>query len=194
MPNHCTNRVTVEGPQEVIDWMKAAVREEKEDGTVEPFSANKVIPMPAVLVGTVKSSKPNPEEQAKNDAALKACGYDNWYDWCCQNWGTKWGHYDFWSEEWDGNVIGFSTAWIPSTPVVAALAQKFPQLKITHDYSDEGYDFAGRTVYEDGEQTAGIFYEYDTPEWEEFMADLHGDGWLEQWEEQKAEMEAEDAA
>jgi hypothetical protein len=43
---------------------------------------------------------------------LKSHGYDNWYDWACddRNWGTKWGCYD---TEVEDDVIRCTTAWGP---------------------------------------------------------------------------------
>ena len=37
---------------------------------------------------------------------------ENWYDWCVQNWGTKWGDFDI---EWNAsdNTFRFVTAWAP---------------------------------------------------------------------------------
>jgi hypothetical protein len=73
---------------------------------------------------------------------LKNYGAKTWYDWCCENWGTKWNAYN--SEiteddvEYGHLVISFQTAWSPPTPVYEALAEKFPNVDIEGYWSDEG--------------------------------------------------------
>ena len=43
--------------------------------------------MPKEIKNTTAPSNLSPEDSKK----LKDLyGFDNWYDWCCENWGTKW--------------------------------------------------------------------------------------------------------
>ena len=52
---------------------------------------NTVVPMPKELQGTVSPSKDDTQEE--KDASknlIEKYGSDNWYDWSCENWGTKW--------------------------------------------------------------------------------------------------------
>jgi hypothetical protein len=85
----------------------------------------KILPMPPELKGTeAPADKPN------------------WYDWCVENWGTKWNSYD-------GNVtedgISFNTAWAPPTPVIVALAKKIGKsLRLIYD--EPGMDFCGELI------------------------------------------------
>lgn len=83
-------------------------------------------------------------------------GAVSWYDWSCKNWGTKWNcnseQYtsDYWME--------FQTAWAPPTPVMLELSRQNPTSLITHYYIDEGYCFAGYSLYLNGQ----IIYEFDS--------------------------------
>lgn len=47
-------------------------------------------------------------------------GYDNWFDWQANNWGTKWGTYEHKVHELGGDcspiLIEFQCAWGPPTP------------------------------------------------------------------------------
>ena len=66
----------------------------------------------------------------------------NWYDWCCENWRTKWNSYD-------GNVtedgIGFNTAWSQPIHVIAALSKQIGKpLRLIYDES--GMDFCGEVL------------------------------------------------
>jgi len=82
---------------------------------------------------------------------------ENWYDWNCENWGTKW---DMNEDEivltGDGTMM-FQTAWSPSLPVTKALSEKFPNAKIYHTYEEGGCGFRGVAIFEDG-----IYTDYET--------------------------------
>lgn len=82
---------------------------------------------------------------------------DNWYNWNINNWGTKWSAGEVWNDraDDDGKVDGhtsynFDTAWSPAEPVVAALAEKFPTLRIAHRYCEAGMGYAGEVLYANG--------------------------------------------
>ena len=56
----------------------------------------------------------------RSDYLIEEYGYDNWYEWCNHNYGTKWGDCDFSYEILDTNdddttniEIRWSTAWSP---------------------------------------------------------------------------------
>ena len=99
---------------------------------------NTVVPMPKELQGTVSPSRDNTQE--KKDASknlIEKYGSNNWYDWSCENWGTKWNGV---SDEPYSYVIGsgdtlftygegiihFRTAWSYPEGFIEALSKKFP--------------------------------------------------------------------
>jgi len=93
----------------------------------------------------------------------------NWYNWNIANWGTKWSASEVWHDRTDddGNVAGqtnygFDTAWSPAEPVVAALAEKFPTLRIIHRYCEGGMGYAGEVVYINGEESRREEYDSGT--------------------------------
>lgn len=95
---------------------------------------------------------------------------DWWYNWNVANWGTKWNCGEVWHDRVDdSNLIGvgktaysFDTAWSPAEPVIAALAEKFPTLSITHRYCEGGMGYAGQVVYLNGVEATRD--EYDSGE------------------------------
>ena len=77
-------------------------------------------------------------------------GSTGWYDWAIENWGTKWNSYDSWKGQENGLL--FSTAWSAPHPVIEALAAKYPNVRITHEWADEDIgNNCGIREYEDGE-------------------------------------------
>lgn len=96
---------------------------------------------------------------APNDFALGKIAYQNllqygastWYQWACNNWGTKWNSYD--SEDYQGgHDIHFSTAWSAPHPVLEKLSEMFPDVFITHKWADEDMgNNCGERDYADGE-------------------------------------------
>lgn len=62
-------------------------------------------------------------------------GATTWYDWCCNNWGTKWNAYEL--EIIDDDTIMFQTAWSSPEPVIEKLAEMYPDAHIEHWWADE---------------------------------------------------------
>lgn len=96
---------------------------------------------PLVLEGTFDFEKivPMPENIFRGNLGQKEremYGADNWYDWSCKNWGTKWNSY---SGEWynEGESIQFDTAWSTPEPIYRALTRKFPNLDFEVKFADE---------------------------------------------------------
>jgi hypothetical protein len=129
--------------------------------------------MPKELEGTTSPSK------LSNEELIKKYGTDNWYDWCNNNWGTKWGDYDITKsdlanlvqysypfkedgekdyvnpiENTDNSYVHFyyDTAWAPgSDQLCDALCLKFPELNFNLYYEEPGMGFAGQVKIKKGE-------------------------------------------
>jgi hypothetical protein len=95
--------------------------------------------------------------QAESDRLIGVYGYDNWYDWCIFNWGTKWNAYDVteWSihDREDGTMsatIYYETAWSPVTALWMKVSKDYPKCEFYHEFADEGGGFLGSEVIFDG--------------------------------------------
>ena len=134
MPNHVYNILEFD---KEIKKIKTFMKSKALD-----FDFNKVIPMPNELIGTKSPCKTNKK--------LIACyGYDNWYDWCIHNWGTKWNAYDIIND--DPGCICFNTAWSSPFPIIKELSKLFPKVKFTLKYADEDLgNNCGTYVFKNG--------------------------------------------
>lgn len=62
-------------------------------------------------------------------------GHSTWYDWCIENWGTKWNTSEV---RWNGNdYVEFDTAWSFPEPIFVKLAETYPEVVISVDFADE---------------------------------------------------------
>ncbi len=87
-------------------------------------------------------------------------GTSSWYEWCVANWGTKWNAYDFEKIEDEKNTIKFSTAWSAPHPVIAKLAELYPDIEIEHEWADEDIGFnCGKYIYRSGGRVEEYFPE-----------------------------------
>lgn len=75
----------------------------------------------------------NLSQQDKEDC--KKNGIPNWYDWNCENWGTKWNSYDLEKLSW--NSYKFETAWSGVPGLILKISEIFPDVKINYTYADE---------------------------------------------------------
>lgn len=125
MPNHTDNRVTIyHDDADMMDYIENILKSEDTE-----------------LCHTLI-----PEE--RDHAGEPAEG---WYEWRCQNWGTKWDIYEVGYDRLDSNAMHFtfSSAWSPPIPVFEHMAAM--GFEVDARYLDEGWDFIGQfTADENG--------------------------------------------
>lgn len=137
MPNWCNNDLTVRGNPEYLKKLSDAAAE----GTLFQF----IKPMPEALRDTVKGSGEEKQE-------VFVDGVNNWYDWCVNNWSTKWDNSEAYSNELvsdDELVLSFDTAWSPPIGVYEALLDKDEVEEVYATYYESGMDFAG--IWDNGD-------------------------------------------
>jgi hypothetical protein len=152
MPNWCNNSVEIyHNDPKMIERVRTAFNGE---GLLQEF-----IPVPQALRDTVSGSMGEDKREAheaQQRANVEKHGYANWYDYCVNEWGTKW---DIGA---DGNpaqdipgglMLGFDSAWAPPCGAYEKLmAMGF---RITAMYYEPGMAFAG--VWDNGDDD---YYEY----------------------------------
>ena len=70
-------------------------------------------------------------KQENNEHCNKVCGYTDWYEWSCHNWGTKWNTRttkEDRSEKPGGLVFHFDTAWGPADEWFYSLVNEFNEI------------------------------------------------------------------
>ena len=147
MPNWCNN--TLELHHEDPSMIERAKKAFAEGRLLDEFC-----PVPASLhivagkVWLADEQKALEEATAEN---IRVHGYGNWYDYCVNEWGTKWdvGGDDYnepTQEEPNKIIMSFDSAWAPPTTAM----DKFEALgfSVRLYYYESGMCFAG--IYEDG--------------------------------------------
>lgn len=88
-------------------------------------------------------------------------GSTDWYDWSCDNWGTKWNSYNNLIDEETPDRIKFNTAWGAPHMILEKLAQMYPHAVIQHWWAEEfmGSGNSGYMLYKNGQILGG----YDKP-------------------------------
>jgi len=153
MPNYCSNVVEIQGPQHILKTL-----------VDHKLDFQKIHPYPPELDITAGREGPDdsPEQKAlvaAEESNLDKYGYKNWYDWCVNNWGTKWnagGDNDAMQVDYDYDEDGdtvialfqFDTAWAPPLGVLEKLMETHPELSIECRYHEPGVGFFG--VWTDG--------------------------------------------
>jgi hypothetical protein len=152
MPNYCNNVVEIQGPQHIL---KTLVEHRLDFMKIHPY------PKELDITAGREGADDSPEQKAlvaAEESNLKKYGYKNWYDWCVNNWGTKWnagGDNDAMQVDYDEDVndqgtalFQFDTAWAPPLGVLDKLMETHPELSIECRYSEPGVGFFG--VWTDG--------------------------------------------
>lgn len=156
MPNHVKNKFEFYGDQKEIDELLLYIK--TNDATYISF--DNIIPIPN-----------NIYQGDFGEKERKMFGKNNWYDWCRENWGTKWNAYNQKSGE---NCIMFDTAWSAPHPIALALSNKFRGIKIIHTWADEDCGCnAGKSNYKNGFCSGGYFENNSNDAYETYIA-LHG--------------------
>ena len=131
MPNWCNNTLYIraeekEDMKELKDLLDKTLKFSKDNHCANNL-LSAIIPMPKELEGTT-SPKDKP----------------NWYDWCNDNWGTKW-DVDCYETQMEDDYMefGFDSAWAPPVPWLEKVARLFPKLKFSLKYDEPGMGFMG---------------------------------------------------
>lgn len=135
MPNWCDNAATLTSSKEKVDAL-VAVLEDKDNQQV------------------FQHLRPRPASEE-----------DNWYEWNCNNWGTKW---DISVIDWDRYDdetvwISFETAWAPPLELYQFLFEN--DWHVDAVYHEGGMGYCGK--WEDGESDE---YEYNMDDLESLEA------------------------
>ena len=149
MPNWCNNTLELEHEDPaMIERAKQAFA----DGKL----LNEFAPVPESLhiVSGRCGADDNPEQialEAAQKSNIEVHGYKDWYDYCVNEWGTKWdvGGDDYNEPQQDTPnkiTMSFDSAWAPPTTAM----DKFEALgfSVRLYYYEPGMAFAG--IYEDG--------------------------------------------
>lgn len=143
MPNWCNNTLTLSHDDPA---MIARAKQAFANGRL----LDEFIPVPQELKDV---TSPNREDNA--EALRKKYGASDWYDYCVNNWGTKWDIGDGNGiQTWDDHelIVYFDSAWSPPTTAY----QRFEEL---------GFRVYA-TYYEPGMCFCGIYDEYGDNSWD----------------------------
>ena len=128
-----------------------------------PESIDDLIKMHKLRNANVKEGVPEKQfheiPESVYQLIRKAYAYDDWYDWCNANWGTKWTGCSAHAERHLPNLltVDYDTAWSAPMQFFNHLEKTYPDLQIINGsvlegFSDEvevtnGYDAAFRAYY-----------------------------------------------
>lgn len=189
MPNWCANSVEITHPDP-----------EKLTALVAAMNANQMcnfaIPVPKELTDTVAGSLGDADEQAALEAQtarnIQQFGYGNWYDFCVNEWGTKWDVETAGNIDQDGHTVyaSFDSAWSPPIGVYEAL--QADGFTVTAYYYEPGMGFVGK--WQDGDDDCREYSSADSSTVREIIGEELDDyfGISESMAEWEAEEEAQD--
>lgn len=164
MPNHCHNDLWIRGNTEDVANLLAYIGADKEQPA---FDFNTLIPYPEKFKQMDQEMEAVYKDATLLDAykakwGTSSDGYNSGgYDWCHNEWGTKWNAYGVARRDYMGICLSFQTAWAPPAPVILALAKMFPKCSLSLEYLEQGGAFAGGFSCESEDD----WYDEDEP-WE----------------------------
>mgnify|MGYP001482959237 CR=1 FL=1 len=144
MPNHCHNDLWIDGTQEDVAKLLAHIGADRPE---PEFDFNTLIKYPETweqmdndyhkVINAINIRAASNEAYVKAQEEYRAKwgtdrdGYNSGgFEWCRDNWGTKWNAYEVVRRDYGGVCITFQTAWTPPLPVIAELHRRFPECGI----------------------------------------------------------------
>ena len=151
MPNICENELSIyaDGEQQEALLKKLTKRLESEKSV---FDFNKLVPSPDWdNTPNEDGELPVIDEDAPAFMQVKKFpssgkSDDRWYNWNCDNWGTKWNSINADREicEYGDHVkYTFETAWAAPREILIALKEQYPQLQFNWFYRIEDWEDCG---------------------------------------------------
>ena len=179
MPNWCSNSLSVSGDKAQLRDFLERITVKKEDGTTEYAILPSLYPCPQELRDATAghfTAEPNAnwakllaegeitqewhdelvERNRKGYAIaqenIAKYGYTDWYGWCVDKWGTKWGDCDTDLFHNDDSIsLVFQSAWSPPVDGIVHISTLFPDLVFSMNWHEEGMDFYGGMAVKNGE-------------------------------------------
>lgn len=160
MPNHCESDLVISGDAKLLKTIIA--KHFTEEGEL---NCDSVIPYPKKFKKLDEAAAKYEKEHPGDWAGRPKDGFNQGgYDWCCNNWGTKWGTYDgtgiCFSKKKDRVSVSFQSAWAPPTPVVAKLAKMYPDATFEMDSFECGMGFQVSNTWANGESGGEVQSDY----------------------------------
>lgn len=149
MPNHVENYLKIASNKgsvmPVLDFIA---------GGNGPIDFNNIIPYPEKYRAADEASATAQKERPTEYETWPDDGYNHGgYEWCVENWYTKWNAYNISIVENKYNdtvVIRFNTAWRPPVPVIIELARMFPEYDFCLEYYEAGAGYSGSMYLSEG--------------------------------------------
>lgn len=163
MPNWCECKLDVILPknkgakEELFNFKKFAKTKDSD------LDTNKFIPYPKKYSSMDKRSKTIMEKTGKS---IRDGFNSGGYNWCLNNWGTKWGICD---ANYQGIHIqktqiklsyNFITAWSPCNPIILKMSKMFPKMKFVYRYWEGGSGFRGTIIFKANKILKDSCYDY----------------------------------
>lgn len=154
MPNHVEQDLTISGPVDDLRAFQNAAR----DGD-KLLSANKFVPYPANLALLDAAANKERKDKPEGPWKLKDGFNQGGYEWCIENWGTKWGIYDAklthdieadGEGAWGPLEYKFESAWSPAIKVIEAMSRRFPSLHFDLHWYEKGMAVQGHYQVQSG--------------------------------------------
>ncbi len=161
MPNWCSNSLKISGTPEEISRLINGVKR------LDEYSLSLLdayFPCPAELMAL-----PSRPQSPIAEQMVEKYGFRDWYDWCCERWGTKWPEFDMeikYEEGASSVWLDFDTAWAPPIAGYAEISKQFPGLAFELSYDEPGIGFCGDAKIKNGE-VEDDFRDYDDDEEDE---------------------------
>lgn len=105
-----------------------------------------------LLIYLVNENGANLEEGQMAIDNIAKYGCKSWYEWCTQNWGSKWDLSSMEVEEYGEAEIQINsqTAWTPPLAGITKISEEYNLLNFFVEYKEPGCGFQGEADIEDG--------------------------------------------
>lgn len=157
MPNYCSNVMIITSPDK-------ALVERAANAYGKGSLLNEFVPVPQEMIdNNTATSASDAVTQSLKEVFLEKYGFESWYDFCNEKWGTKWdicdsdGHAEVTACHDEGETplfrtdLRFNTAWSPPFTWCETFLKDFPDCTVQLYYYEPGMCFAG--MWENGKHS-----------------------------------------